>query len=241
MKKILLIVLLGIVIANANAQIKANKVIVKPPIAKEIIQLKAPNNPVDGLEKIIMKLWSETGNGNEIILYISYGNKKYKPKTAKYFANLINNSSTDSLKVFRNNSRQFIADNKSIIVSYLNNISGFGDSDANMYGFELPIDFINFNGKLAFYQGGVLYENKLNTIKLDANERAKRVVTDLILPSLKNFEPLLKTNFEYFILSANYLCKDFTNEDMFDKTEMVSIVIPKQMLIHWRYYSQKEH
>ncbi len=182
------------------------------------------------LPTISDKLHFELFNTSNIQLYIVDNQSNYAPKSAAYFANLIDTSKFDSLKIM--GSSHYFKLLKSNVSTYLNNISRFGESQSDLYSsIFLPIDFIKVNNKVAFFQGGVLYDSKLNSFKLDELERARKVVNTLILPALTNFKSLIKIpSIDYFALCAFYLTKDFTNESDFDKVEMITIVISKDLL-----------
>lgn len=128
-----------------------------------------------------------------------------------------------------------IKKNKELIKNYYAEISGFGDTDPYLYfkkESDLPFSFNLFNGLVTFTQSKIFYDSSVNTLKLDADQRANLVAKNMLLPSLYNLKPLLaSSDIKYFCIIGGYLAKDFSSDSIANKDgEVVAIVIPKSVL-----------
>ena len=121
------------------------------------------------------------------------------------------------------------------LVNYLNSAFSFGETPSDVYveNSTFPFCFISKNGGLCFVEGGIFNKYSLNTLKLNADERASHIVKSVIMPSLANFKPLLEIKeIKYFVLDVGYLAKDFSEEYSGDG-ELTSIVISRELLIKY--------
>jgi hypothetical protein len=128
---------------------------------------------------------------------------------------------------------------KNEIMSYFNGIRSFGQANNTVFNVEgLPFSFSTNKNELTFIQDNIFFNYDLNTIKLDADERAKYIIKNVILPSLNNFSPLLNINeIKYFGINVGYKARDFTDdiETALGKGigEQTSIIISKEVLIKY--------
>jgi hypothetical protein len=59
-------------------------------------------------------------------------------------------------------------------------------------------------------------------------------VKSIILPSLSNFEPLLKIqDLKYFELNVGYTVRDFGDKDSGSKGEQVSIIVSREVIVNY--------
>jgi hypothetical protein len=135
------------------------------------------------------------------------------------------------------NASLIVKKNKSVILNYIQDINSFGESQK--YFFDYITDspkftLYSFNNQNVYLQGGLIYNYSLNTLKLNADERAARVTKEVLMPGLASFSSLLNSpDINYFCLLSGYVVKDFsqdkdsiTNQD----GEIVAIVISKAVL-----------
>ncbi|WP_286767175.1 MULTISPECIES: hypothetical protein [Sphingobacterium] len=124
---------------------------------------------------------------------------------------------------------------KSQIAEYYKGISSFGESkgviklaDVNNF----PSTFATYNNKLTFVQTSVYSDYNYNTLRLNANARAMKAATDIALPSLYNFEPLLEIpEIQFFMIVVGYTAKDFTSDSIADSdAETIALLVSKANL-----------
>lgn len=123
-----------------------------------------------------------------------------------------------------------------LLQSYFEGIISFGEAgnSLTLEAGNFPFSFATKDGQLTFIQNGIFSKFSINTYKMDADERAELVVKNILLPSLKNFEPLTKNlTIKYFALSVGYRAKDFTDESSSGNGEMTSITVPRAVLIKY--------
>lgn len=91
---------------------------------------------------------------------------------------------------------------------------------------EIPIRFCSYKevSKLCFITG-IALDNVYNTLRLTSRQRARKVLTESLLPSLKNFKPMLNKEFDYIGLGAIYGCKDFSDDYASTREEYLAIVV----------------
>ncbi|MXV16874.1 hypothetical protein [Hufsiella ginkgonis] len=130
--------------------------------------------------------------------------------------------------------RRLAAKYKPQIKEIYKDLKSFGESDGSfIYTEEDPIPFKFLNaGGLAFCQHGVFSKNTYNTLKLDANQRAKSVAEEIILPGLFKFRPVLAMTGVYnLVFIVSYQVKDFSSSSSVGKDyETLAIVISKETL-----------
>jgi len=128
---------------------------------------------------------------------------------------------------------------KDQIKNYFGQIISFGQCNNTIFstgGF--PFTFTVSKGSLVFMQNDVFFNYDLNTVKLDADERATYVIKNVILPSLKNFETLFTVKeIKFFAINVGYKARDFTDDiaTRLDKGagEQTSIIVSKDVIIKY--------
>lgn len=130
---------------------------------------------------------------------------------------------------------------KTDIKKYCEEVYSFAGSSSEIY-YDLkpdikeiksiPIGFALHNNSLVFFQSGVYYDKIINTLKLSADERASFIAKECVVPSLKNFGPLLHVNeIKYFALIYSFIAKDFSSDEMPNaEGETVTIIVPKEAI-----------
>jgi hypothetical protein len=168
---------------------------------------------------IMAGLWNLTGSESQI--------------KASEFAPIL----VDSLKRGKQSKDLALIKNFSpLLQNYFNGIISFGEAGRSLileHG-NFPFFFATKDGQLTFIQNGVFSDYSLNSYKMDADERAEMVVKNILLPSLKNFEPLTKNAaIKFFVFDVGYRAKDFTNESSSGDGEMTSMTVPRALLIKY--------
>lgn len=119
------------------------------------------------------------------------------------------------------------------IKKYYAEMSTFGDAKKDITFVEktnTPFEFITNNGGLTFCQYGIFASNEYNTLRTTADERARTVAKDILVPGLTNFEPLLNiAEIKYFAIMVTYNARDFS-EDHDWNFETTVIVTPKSVI-----------
>jgi len=135
------------------------------------------------------------------------------------------------------NTPALIKKNKILLSEYLKGSTYFGESQSDRYNTsdtDVAFDFYSFNNQNVFLQGGIMFKYSLNTLKLNADERAATVVKESLLPGLANFRPLLASpDISYFCLVSGYIARDFSEDEdsiAYKDGESVAIVISKANL-----------
>lgn len=118
---------------------------------------------------------------------------------------------------------------------FIVSMKGSGESSnifANGEGSGLGI--YSFNNQNALLFSGLIYNYSLNTLQLDADQRASKVAKEVLLPCLRNFEELLTIpEINYFSLLCGYIARDFSKDEnsvAYKDGETLAIVIPKSVL-----------
>lgn len=122
--------------------------------------------------------------------------------------------------------------NKQTIVQYLKETTNFGEAGNKVfYDNNLPFNFVLNNGQIAFVQTGISSKYDFNSLKLNADDRAKYVIKNIILPSLSNFESLLKIpTIQYFAIVVGYKAKNFSDDTDIGTRELTSLIVSKMVL-----------
>lgn len=96
----------------------------------------------------------------------------------------------------------------------------------------IPFEFLNQNGSLCIVQHGIIAKNVYNTLQLDANKRASKVVKDIAIPSLSVYKPIIDVpEFSFYSVMIFYQAKDLTEDsDWTSRGESVIIIVPKTVL-----------
>jgi len=106
------------------------------------------------------------------------------------------------------------------------------DSASNIV--SLPIGFASFNNKVAFYQNGLLYDKSLNTIRLSPNDRLRHVMNECIIPHITKLKSISKiSELGYIALIANYMAKDFTDDNAISTGETLVMIFTKDSIIRY--------
>ena len=121
------------------------------------------------------------------------------------------------------------------ISDYYLGISSFGEtSGAINFADEksFPSTFTAYNGKLVFVQTGIYSDFAYNTLKLDSRERAMKAVSDIAIPSLYNFKPILDVSeIQFIMIIVGYTAQDFSSESIADKdAETIALLVSKTNL-----------
>lgn len=78
---------------------------------------------------------------------------------------------------------------------------------------ELPFGIIDKDNKVIFLFAGISTNNIYNTLKFDSKERASKIISSMILPSLNIYPNIFSnTKIKFFGISISYGCSDFSDE-----------------------------
>jgi hypothetical protein len=179
-------------------------------------------NSIDGMAEY----WSSAYQGESTLYKIKTPNQLLKDIDSNLFLPeiQINSPSYKLISYYKTNIKELVnlfrlmgADN---VTQYI-----YFDSK-----FDLPFEFANDNNKLVFLIKCLSTKNIYNTLKLSPKDRANKVITELILPSLKYIcFPLENTKVKEIGLSVVYGSKDFSVDNDYPdnlKAEIVTIIIP---------------
>ncbi|HTK20505.1 MAG TPA: hypothetical protein VL442_13350 [Mucilaginibacter sp.] len=120
------------------------------------------------------------------------------------------------------------------LIDYYNSINKFGETSGVFDEEGLPFCFTEQNNSLAFVQACVFSKYTYNSVKVDADERARLATKNILLPSLSNFETLTKIpEIRYFALVVGYKVQDFTESNALADGETTAIIIPRQLLLDY--------
>jgi hypothetical protein len=166
--------------------------------------------------------------------------ENYFPKSTKYVVQdidrfLSNPSKEDKVKG-RINEFSLIKEYKSNLKSFFNELDFINDiSGSFLYNekTELPIHFAVFNDKsITLIISSVYIKHTYNTLELSSKQRATKVITSYILPSLKEFaKHFSDTKIEYFVISCTYGSKDFSDDNTLNtKPEFLAFMVPAEPL-----------
>jgi len=91
---------------------------------------------------------------------------------------------------------------------------------------EVPIRICSYNetSKLCFITG-IALQDVYNTLRLTSRQRATKVITSYLLPSLKNLKPLFNKEFQYIGLGAQYGSKNLADKYALTKAEYILIIV----------------
>lgn len=104
-----------------------------------------------------------------------------------------------------------------------------------LYGkkYSLPIHFCMYGDTaLSFIVSGAYIDNIYNTLKLTGRQRAAKVITTYILPSLKSYaRAFSNSEIKYFGMTCIYGSKDFTDKSALAlKPEFVGFIAPAKLI-----------
>lgn len=216
MKNVIVLIFLFVGMINVNGQVK-----------------KTPPNPYKNLIDIESLLrYCDISNSIHALSVKFGGEGKDVPgsKTIELLGPL--------LKVLENGDLtqkaqfKYLTKYRTSVNEYLNGLSNFGEEKANVIIYDSEVfhlGFTTFKSSLSFYQTGIFYNYSLNTLKLNPNERALKVATDVGLPALYNFKNLNSIpEIKYFTVIVSFLAKDFSNDD--SDTETIALIVSREYL-----------
>jgi len=160
--------------------------------------------------------------------------ENYFPKSAEYVVQdmdiyLSNPPKEDGI--------QEPTDEFNLIKEYQNNLKGiFNDlSGSFLYSekLELPIHFALFNDKsITLIISSLYIKHTYNTLELSSKQRATKVITSYILPSLKEFSKHFTDNkIKYFGIGCVYGSKDFSNDsELNTEPEFLAFIVPADII-----------
>ena len=228
MKKIILI--LVIVLSNSIiAQKKAISKVTLKPVQKKQVEILPEINDFDRVLKIAVMsdktLWS---------LGVNYKTEKYLPIKSENVKTLI-----DSFIVTPKSNecdKFYIKKYKKEIDTLFTNMRFLGDDYCMFLGAtntELPIKISNYNvtSKL-FLIKGIATTDIYNTLRLTSRQRASKIITTRIIPSLKSLKPILNKQFDYIGLGVVFGSKNFSDKSALAlKEDYVFFIAPKTKII----------
>ena len=116
------------------------------------------------------------------------------------------------------------------------NMKFLGDSYCTFLGvknIEVPIKISNYNvtSKL-FLIKGIASTDIYNTLRLTSRQRASKIITSRIIPSLKSLKPILNKEFDYVGMGVVFGSKDFSDKSALAlKEDYVFFIAPKSKII----------
>lgn len=93
---------------------------------------------------------------------------------------------------------------------------------------EVPLRICTYNDTAKiFFITGIALEDIYNTLRLTSRQRATKVITTYLIPTLKALKPIMNKEFNYLGLGAIYGSKDFgDNSALAMKAEYILFVVP---------------
>ena len=228
MKRIILI----IAVVLCNSIVAQKKAVTKPtvkPVQKKQVEILPEINDFDRVLKIAVMsdktLWS---------LGIKYKTEKYLPIKSEDVKIFI-----DSFFVAPKSNecdKFYIKKYKKEIDTLLTNIKFLGDDYCTFLGVksaELPIKISNYNStSKLFLIKGIASTDIYNTLRLTSRQRASKIITTRIIPSLKSLRPILNKEFDYIGLGVVFGSKDFSDKSTLAlKEDYVFFIAPKSKII----------
>ena len=228
MKRIILI----IAIVVSNSIVGQKKTVAKPaakPIQKAQVEILPEINDFDRTLKIAVMSDKTTWS-----LGVNYKKENYVPIKSEEVKIFI-----DSFIVASKSNvcdKFYIKKYKKEIDSLLTNMKFLGDSYCTFLGVknvEVPIKISNYNvtSKL-FLIKGIASTDIYNTLRLTSRQRASKIITSRIIPSLKSLKPILNKEFDYVGLGVVFGSKDFSDKSsLAQKEDYVFFIAPKSKII----------
>jgi hypothetical protein len=228
MKRIILI----IAIVISNSIVAQKKAVAKPalkPLQKAQVEILPEINDFDRVLKIAVMsdktLWS---------LGINYKTEKYLPIKSENVKIFI-----DSFIVAPKSNecdKFYIKKYKKEIDTLFTNMKFIGDNYSMFLGVkstELPIKISNYNvNSKLFLIKGIATTDIYNTLRLTSRQRASKIITSRIIPSLKSLKPILNKQFDYIGLGVVFGSKDFSDKSALAlKEDYVFFIAPKSKII----------
>ena len=228
MKRIILII--AIVISNSIvAQKKAVTKSAVKPVQKTQVEILPEINDFDRVLKIAVMSDKTTWS-----LGVNYKKESYVPIKSEDVKIFI-----DSFIVAPKSNecdKFYIKKYKKEIDTLFTNMKFLGDSYCTFLGVknvEVPIKISNYNitSKL-FLIKGIASTDIYNTLRLTSRQRASKIITTRIIPSLKSLKPILNKEFDYVGLGVVFGSKDFSDKSsLAQKEDYVFFIAPKSKII----------
>lgn len=223
MKNIKLLILTPFILFTLNSLV-SSEILKCPP--KKLMNVK----PILELAKYDKTTWN---------LYAKYGEIKYAPIKAEAVILDIDKY----LKQPMDTGLQEMTKYK-LIKKYRNNLDtlfqGLSLLGADQLGeffynrdFSLPFKFALYGDTaMTLLVSGAFIDNIYNTLKLTSRQRATKVVTTYILPTLKSFANNFKgKEIKYFGITCVYGSKDFSSENHNSiQAEFVAFIAPSKVI-----------
>tara|TARA_R100000687_G_C6422119_1_gene151520 strand:+ start:254 stop:943 length:690 start_codon:yes stop_codon:yes gene_type:complete len=183
--------------------------------------------------------YEEISRTNWDLYRFNPADENYFPKSAKFVVQDIDRFLSNPPK---NTKANGLIDEFSLIKKYQANLKNFFNeiyfnelSGSFLYNdnTELPIHFALFDDKsITLIISSVYIKNIYNTLELSSKQRATKVLSTYILPSLNEFvKHFPNSNIQYFAISCIYGSKDFSNDSELNiKPEFLAIVVPAETL-----------
>ncbi|RYU95311.1 hypothetical protein [Emticicia agri] len=141
---------------------------------------------------------------------------------------------------FQSTQYPYLVDNKEFINMFLNDCSSFGKVRTQFYYRQnmFPIIFTKTeNSELTFLVNCIAYDKILNTVETTPRKRASRVLTSMIIPSLKNFKSVFAIPpIKNVAITVVYECKNFLEDRKFaliNDSESITAVFPKNLCVEF--------
>lgn len=228
MKRIILI----IAIVISNSMIAQKKTVVKPtvkPVQKAQVEILPEINDFDRVLKIAVMSDKTTWS-----LGVNYKKENYVPIKSENVKIFI-----DSFIVAPKSNecdKFYIKKYKKEIDTLFTNMKFLGDSYCTFLSVknaEVPIKVSNYNvtSKL-FLIKGIASTDIYNTLRLTSRQRASKIITTRIIPTLKSLKPILNKEFDYVGLGVVFGSKDFSDKSALAlKEDYVFFIAPKSKII----------
>lgn len=228
MKRIILI--LAIIISNSIVAQK--KAVTKPavkPVQKTQVEILPEINDFDRVLKIAVMSDKTTWS-----LGVNYKKENYVPIKSEEVKIFI-----DSFIVAPKSNecdKFYIKKYKKEIDTLFANMKFLGDSYCTFLGvknIEVPIKISNYNitSKL-FLIKGIASTDIYNTLRLTSRQRASKIITSRIIPSLKSLKSILNKEFDYVGMGVVFGSKDFSDKSALAlKEDYVFFIAPKSKII----------
>ena len=97
-------------------------------------------------------------------------------------------------------------------------------------GAGTPIRVLSYNKtSTIFFITSIALQEVYNTMKFTSRQRAAKVITEYLIPSIKKMEPVMNKGFTYIGISAVFGSKDFSSDYVLaTKPEYILFVVPSK-------------
>ena len=228
MKRIILI----IAIVISNSIVAQKKTVAKPavkPVQKTQVEILPEINDFDRVLKIAVMSDKTTWS-----LGVNYKKENYIPIKSEEVKIFI-----DSFIVAPKSNecdKFYIKKYKKEIDTLFTNMKFLGDSYCtflSVKNVEVPIKISNYNvSSKLFLIKGIASTDIYNTLRLTSRQRASKIITSRIIPSLKSLKPILNKEFDYVGMGVVFGSKDFSDKSALAlKEDYVFFIAPKSKII----------